>query len=234
MQDEKRKMHYSVPCLEKIPFISHGFGSRYFNKQLPSKNIQGKKPKCVFLDQIHSDIIHAVAELPDKNWKGDALLTDRPGFLLTVRTADCLPVLLVDKKKKVVAALHCGWRGTKKKLAEKAVKAMSALYKCERSSLLAALGPCIEQDCYEVGEEVRESFKDAGIRDDFFLSSAAKKGSYYFDLKQANRYQLLKAGLKPENIFSVDLCTYCEESLFSYRRDGFKAGRMVNFIGLLY
>jgi YfiH family protein len=234
MQDEIRKMCYSVPCLEKIPFILHGFGSRYFIEQFLCKNIQGKKLKCAFLDQTHSDIIQAVAELPDKNWKGDALLTDRPGILLAVRTADCLPVLLVDKKKKVVAAVHCGWRGTKKKLAEKAVNAMSALYKCERSSLLAALGPCIEQNCYEVGEEVRESFKDAGIRDDFFLSSSAKKGRYYFDLKQANRYQLLKAGVEPENIFSVDLCTYCEESLFSYRRDGFKAGRMVNFIGLLY
>lgn len=234
MQDEIRKMYYSVPCLENIPFILHGFGSRYFNEQLLCKNIQGKKLKCTFLDQIHTDIIHAVTELPDKNWKGDALLTDRPGILLVVRTADCLPVLLVDKKKKVVAAVHCGWRGTKKKLAAKAAEAMSALYKCERSSLLAALGPCIEQDCYEVREEVRESFKDAGIRDDFFLSSSAKTGSYYFDLKQANRYQLLKAGLKPENIFSVDLCTYCEESLFSYRRDGFKAGRMVNFIGMLY
>jgi len=234
MQDEIRKMCYSVPCLEKIPFISHGFGSRYFNEQWLCKNIQGKKLKSVFLDQIHSDIIHTVVELPDKNWKGDALLTDRPGILLVVRTADCLPVLLVDKKKKVVAAVHCGWRGTKKKLAEKAIKAMSVLYKCERSSLLAALGPCIEQDCYEVGDEVRESFQDAGIRDDFFLSSSAKKGRYYFDLKQANRYQLLKAGMKPENIFSVDLCTYCEESLFSYRRDGLKAGRMVNFIGLLY
>ncbi len=227
-------MCYSVPCLEKIPFISHGFGSRYFNEQWLCKNIQGKKLKSVFLDQIHSDIIHTVVELPDINWMGDALLTDRPGILLVVRTADCLPVLLVDKKKKVVAAVHCGWRGTKKKLAEKAVKAMSVLYKCERSSLLAALGPCIEQDCYEVGDEVRESFQDAGIRDDFFLSSSAKKGRYYFDLKQANRYQLLKAGMKPENIFSVDLCTYCEESLFSYRRDGLKAGRMVNFIGLLY
>jgi len=226
-------MCYSVPCLEKIPFISHGFGSRYFNEQWLCKNIQGKKLKSVFLDQIHSDIIHTVVELPDKNWKGDALLTDRPGILLVVRTADCLPVLLVDKKKKVVAAVHCGWRGTKKKLAEKAVKAMSVLYKCERSSLLAVLGPCIEQDCYEVGDEVRESFQDAGIRDDFFLSSSAKKGRYYFDLKQANRYQLLKAGMKPENIFSVDLCTYCEESLFSYRRDGLKAGRMVNFIALL-
>ena len=140
MQDEIRKMCYSVPCLEKIPFISHGFGSKYFNEQWLCKNIQGKKLKSVFLDQIHSDIIHTVVELPDKNWKGDALLTDRPGILLVVRTADCLPVLLVDKKKKVVAAVHCGWRGTKKKLAEKAVKAMSVLYKCERSSLLAALG----------------------------------------------------------------------------------------------
>jgi len=234
MQEEIGRMCYSVPCLEKIPFILHGFGSRYFNEELLCKNIQGKKLKCAFLNQIHSDIIHEVAALPDKNWEGDALLTDHPGILLVVRTADCLPLLLVDKKKKAVAAVHCGWRGTKKKLAEKAVKKMSALYKCERSSLLAALGPCIEQDCYEVGEEVRESFKDAGIRDNFFLSSLAKKGRYYFDLKQANRYQLLKAGLKPENIFSVDLCTYCEESLFSYRRDGFKAGRMLNFIGLLY
>ena len=116
MQDEIRKMCYSVPCLEKIPFISHGFGSRYFNEQWLCKNIQGKKLKSVFLDQIHSDIIHTVVELPDKNWKGDALLTDRPGILLVVRTADCLPVLLVDKKKKVVAAVHCGWRGTKKKI----------------------------------------------------------------------------------------------------------------------
>jgi len=234
MQDETRKTCYSVPFLENIPFILHGFGSRYFNEQLPPKNIQSKNLKYVFLDQIHSDIIHAVSELSDKNLKGDALLTDYPGILLGVRTADCLPVLLVDKKKKVVAAIHCGWRGTKEKLVEKAVKEMAALYKCERSSLLAALGPCIEQDCYEVGEEVRESFNAAGIRDDFFLSSAAKKGRYYFDLKRANRYQLLKAGVKPVNIFSVDLCTYCEESLFSYRRDGFKTGRMVNFIGLLY
>ena len=100
MQDEIRKLCYSVTCLEKIPFISHGFGSRYFNEKLLCKNIQGQKLKCAFLDQIHSDIIHTVAELPDKKWEGDALLTDRPGILLAVRTADCLPVLLVDKKKR--------------------------------------------------------------------------------------------------------------------------------------
>ncbi len=226
-------MHITVPRFEKIPYVWHGFGTR----ELSQENLRvqaGKKDlDLVLLDQIHSDCIHVLAEPPETQLRGDAMLTTSSGLLLTIKTADCLPVLVLDERQKLIAAVHCGWRGTSKRLLAKVVRKMSDVFDSEAADLLVVLGPSIGPDCYEVGEDVRECFGEAGLEKGLFRSHPQTPGKYFFDLKLANRNQLLECGVQVENVFSVTGCTHCEKNLYSYRREHLEAGRLLNFIGLL-
>jgi YfiH family protein len=167
---------------------------------------------------------------PDRRYR--ALVTDRPGILLIIKTADCLPVLVVDRPNKAVAAVHCGWRGTLKKVLAKTLGTMHQIYDSDFASLSVVLGPCIDRACYEVGEDVREKFQSEGPQNGVFIRHPSKKEKYMLDLRKANRTQILALGVPEKNIFSVDICTHCDSDLFSYRRDRDHAGRLVNFIGL--
>lgn len=224
---------YTIPRFEQISFLVHGFGTKYLaEKQLPL--VPGtEKFALVFLDQVHSDVIHIIDTHPRHRLKGDALLCDQAGFLLVVKTADCLPVLIVDEFKKIIAVVHCGWKGTSQGLVKKVVQRMVSLFECDAASLLAGLGPCVECDCYEVGEDVRERFMRNGHSMESFDEHPHLTGKYLLDLREANRRQLIQAGAIAENIFSIDDCTYCHDDLFSFRQEREKAGRMFNFIGML-
>jgi YfiH family protein len=160
------------------------------------------------------------------------VVTGLPGILLIVKTADCLPVLLVDPGRRVVAAVHCGWKGTLARLLEKTVAVMSSRCGSHPASLLAALGPCIGADCYEVGPEVREHFLAAGFPSSLFRSLSGQRSRYLFDLRGANLYVLRRLGVPAQKIFSANVCTHCAPRLPSYRRDRQKAGRMLSFIGI--
>jgi hypothetical protein len=189
---------------------------------------------------------------------GDALLTDQAGILLSVRTADCLPVLLVDPKRRAAAAVHAGWRGALARIVEKAVGEMRRVYGSQPQSLLAVLGPSIRVCCYEVGQEVQEAFQGRFPRADKFfrkrseppaLDSTRRPMSLlnsrppshhstcappiHLDLVAVALDQLLGAGLAPHHVAAVNFCTACRTDLFySCRQEGSAAGRMLAVIGI--
>jgi YfiH family protein len=222
----------TVPRFERIPFLRHGFGNRSRQAKDFKRSGDWKGFLPVFLKQVHSDIVHFIDDMPRQRLRGDALVTRLPGLLLIIKTADCLPVLLVDEKTRVIAAVHCGWKGTRLKVLEKAVRGMLERYGVDPSFLLAAFGPSIGGGCYEVGENVRNLYAGGGFPGSLFTSIPNRPEKYLFDLRAAARLQLLSLGIKEESIFSVGICTHCDPAYPSYRRDKDECGRMLSFIGL--
>ncbi len=190
--------------------------------------------KLLFMDQIHSNVVHILDRALQERLRGDAMVTNLPFLLLVIKTADCLPVLIVDESQRVIAAIHCGWRGTCKRVVQRAIEKLKDHYECHPSSLLVALGPCIGSACYEVGEEVHRCFFQGGHPTEFFVNHPGRRGKYFFDLRGANISQMISLGVKKENIFSMDFCTHCFSDFLSYRRDKNKTGRMLSFIGMLF
>jgi polyphenol oxidase len=224
--------YITVPRLRAIPGLFHGFGIAAFTES--DLEAAGKENGVtpVILDQVHSDKIHRIAQAPKKKISGDALMTQAQGLALVIKTADCLPVLIVDEKQSAVAAVHCGWRGTRKKILDKAVREMAAAFGSDPGSLLVALGPCIGPECYEVGRDVRDGYEEAGFPDTVFWPSPTAEGKFLFNLREANRWLLGAAGVRSRNVFSVDVCTRCRPELMSYRRDKDKTGRMFAFVAM--
>ena len=210
----------------------------------------------VRLRQVHSDIIHRIDHPPEHLLTGDGLVTDVPRLMLAGQTADCLPVLLVDRKRKTVGAFHAGWRGTLARIVEKGGGAMRLHFGSHPEDLCAAIGPGIASCCYSVGEEVREQFHAqfayAGelfreITDSdpahekcplLFMTARAPGHAdigrtIYLDLREANRRQLLAAGLRPESVTTIDLCTACRPDLFfSHRAEKGVTGRQMGVVGI--
>jgi hypothetical protein len=230
------------------------------NRRLFAEAVTGDSATpLVCLRQIHSTLLRAAgSEDADREtpWRGDALMTDEPGLLLGIQTADCIPVLVADRKRHVVAVFHAGWRGTVERIVEKGVGSMRLAYGCRPEDLIAAIGPGIGQCCYAVGEEVisafeaqfsygrklfREVYSSDAIRTRYpmlFLTQRAPGHSpigpsLHLDLVEANRRQLLDAGLKPRSIQSTRGCTCCQTELFfSHRASRGYAGRMMSVIGI--
>ena len=210
----------------------------------------------ITLRQIHSDIIHRVDSISGEPLFGDGMITATPGLLLAIQTADCLPVILVDAKNHAVGVFHAGWRGTMRRIVEKGVGEMHRCFGTRPRDLKAAIGPGIQGCCYEVGEEVRTKFESQfeygsklfrevkesdPVREKYpllFLTARAPGHSelpkkIFLDLVDANRRQLLAAGLAKKNIESSPLCTNCHpEMLFSYRAEKGKTGRMMGVAGI--
>ena len=224
--------YLTVPALDRIPWLIHGFGTRAWTLAGFRKTAGWKDFEIVWLKQIHTDRIHVIEEAPRGRLRGDALVTARPGIFLIMKTADCLPVFLVDPTQRVIAAVHCGWRGTRLRILERTVEEMRLRCGCRPSSLLAALGPCIAAPCYEVGEDVREAFREENAAGDDFRRIAGRAGKYHFDLRAANRRQLIGAGIGARRVFDAAACTHCDPRLHSFRRDRDTAARLYNFIGM--
>jgi polyphenol oxidase len=210
----------------------------------------------ITLRQIHSDLIHRVDSIPQGPLIGDGLITSTPGLLLAIQSADCLPVILVDTKKRAVGVFHAGWRGTVQRIVEKGVGEMFRHCNSQARDLKAAIGPGIQSCCYQVGEEVRTRFESqfAGaaslfrevkesdpVREKYpllFLTARAPGHDQlplkmFLDLVEANRQQLLAAGVLKTNIEASSLCTSCHpELLFSYRAEKGKTGRMMGVAGV--
>jgi YfiH family protein len=268
-----------VPALAKLPWLIHGFSTKPggisiqdadkvlnlgFTEWDTKENVLENRGrfqsalgasglKLISLKQIHSDVIHFFDAAPAEICQGDASATNRPGLLLGVQTADCVPILLVDPKKRAVAAVHAGWRGTLARIVVKAIGQMQMQFKSNPSDLLAALGPSIGGCCYEVGTEVAtrflSQFPEAPEWFDEFRTGDEPNPVQWLnmmppghqpppknvllDLRKANRAQLLGAGLRAPNIFVSDLCTACRRDLlFSYRKEGPQSGRLMSVIGL--
>jgi YfiH family protein len=235
------------------------------NRRLLAEAISGSlETSLIPIGQIHSSLIRSsaapFADSPDsastQPCKGDGLISSTPGLLLAVQTADCIPVLVADRRLRVVAAFHAGWRGTVKRIVESGVGRMRLDYGSRPQDLIAAIGPGIGPCCYAVGEEVFSSFESQfpyfaqlfcevydsdPVRTRYpmlFLTQRAPGHSpigpsLHLDLVEANRRQLLAAGLPARNIKVVGGCTSCERDLFfSHRASKGHAGRMMAVIGI--
>jgi hypothetical protein len=239
--------------------------------------LQAQNFSLASLRQVHSDRVYQVIRrtegeleyrafgygaLPASHLApiGDALITNGPGVLLGVRSADCLPILLADPRTHAIAAIHAGWRGALRRVAEKTVGTMRAVFGSEPRDLVAAIGPGIHACCYKVSEEVVAAFCARFPHgEDFFRtpppSNASESrasrfpllflsrhppghlappvGLAFLDLVTAVKSQLLAAGLRPARIHAADLCTACRTDLFfSYRKEGPRTGRMMAVIGI--
>lgn len=169
----------------------------------------------------------------------DAFITKLPGVAIGVRTADCVPVLLYDPEKRVVAAIHAGWKGTVLHISQCAINVMVQDFKCRPESIRAAIGPAIGPDSFQVGEEVATRFKEAGFPVNDIWSfrgpgdGRPMSGGHHIDLFKANRWLLEQAGILSENIHECGIDTYTTEAFFSARREGVECGRSINAIMLV-
>ena len=203
---------YRVPELDFLPWLVHGFGTRH-------SDVPALYGNLATLKQIHSSTCVAAQARSGLLGQGDALLESCPGAVVAVKTADCIPILLVDERRRAVAAVHAGWRGSAAQIIRRAVEALCERFGTDPADLHAAIGPGIGNCCYEVGPEVAAHF--------------GEQGRVHLDLTGANRRQLIDAGVTPERVYASNLCTMCRPDDFhSFRRDREGAGRMHAFVGI--
>ncbi|MGE5323253.1 MAG: peptidoglycan editing factor PgeF [Actinomycetota bacterium] len=273
-------------ALKKLPWLVHGFSTRQggittayggrtlnlgFTKDDKRENVEKNRSRLlltigaadtrkpwpvVALRQIHSDLIHVVRSAESSRLTGDGLITNVPGIALAIMTADCLPVLLVDRKNKAAGAFHAGWRGTVRRIAEKGLGIMRHEFGTRPQDVFAAIGPGIQACCYEVGEDLREQFQSQFayggelfhevkhsdiVREKYpllFLNMRAPGHGdqcikLQLDLREANRRQLMEAGVPKKQITALENCTACDtRRFFSHRAEKGRTGRMMAIIGI--
>ena len=206
-------------CAEFQHFLwqSHGFGTRIANPEVD-----------LTVRQVHSAQVWNAHPLSDRQCEGDALVTDDLNRRIGVRTADCVPILLLDTNKRAVAAVHAGWRGTVAAIITRTIEKMHSDFGTQPADIRAAIGPCIRECCYEVGPEVASQFSA------IFPEWPPVTGKQHLDLVEANRRHLTAAGVPGQQIFDSGLCTVClPEHFFSYRREPQNPGRQLSVIARL-
>jgi YfiH family protein len=204
---------YRVEALEAFDWLLHGFGTRW-------SNAFGSCGNLATLHQIHSDIVVDAGGRSGSLGDGDALIDNTPGRLIAVKTADCIPILIVDPRKRAVGAVHAGWRGAVLMIAARAIQDMQRRFSSRPDELLVAIGPGIGKCCYEVGPEVARQFAE-------FVDS-----NRHVDLSSANRHQIAGCGVPLDHIYIANLCTMCHSEFHSFRRDKQQAGRMLSVMGI--
>ena len=270
---------FQVPAFRAFPWLIHGFSTSQGgisalngrevlnlgftewdtrenvqkNRKLFQSALDANELALVSLKQFHSDVVCGFSSAPNELCSADASISNTANLLLGIQTADCVPILLLDPKKRGVAAVHAGWRGTLQRIVEKTIGRMKMEFKTAASDLLAAVGPAIGGCCYEVGTEVAAAFHSQFANapewfdelrtgdepnplqwlNQFPPGHQPPPKNVRLDLRKANRAQLLAAGLRPQNILVSDLCTACRpDLLFSYRKQGSESGRMISVIGI--
>ncbi len=199
--------------------------------------IQQKFPNMKFIvaNQTHSDHISIITDVTSRGWDSidsaiddcDALITNQKGVMLTILTADCVPILLFDTKQKVISAIHAGWRGTEQQIVIKTIKKMEQEFNSNPKDILAGIAPSIGRCCYEVDWGVAQHFQEY---DNAFDRVEDK---YMLDLPHINRLQLIKVGVREKNIELSSICTACEvDNYFSYRKEKVCSGRFMSMIGM--
>lgn len=195
--------------------------------------------KIVCASQVHGDTVRTVtaADLgigldEGEPWKADGLITDIPGVVLTIFTADCLPILLYDPVRRVVGAVHAGWRGTALGIAARGVERMAEAFGARPGDILAAVGPGISTCCFETHRDVPDGLRAGmGAGAEPYIHPVPGTEKYHVDLKGANRAWLLQAGVAPEHIAVCDACTACGREIFwSHRKMGAARGSMAALI----
>lgn len=172
--------------------------------------------QAAYQKQTHSDIVKIV-EQSGYQGESDSMITDKNNIALAVSVADCVPVLIYDYVNKVIAAVHSGWRGTKKRILPKTLNVLENEFSCRSTSLLVYIGPSICRNHYEVKQDVAGLFPTEFVRE--------KEGKFFLDVAGVNYSYLLEAGVPPKNIEQSQYCTYENLYLHSFRRDGEKSGR---------
>jgi hypothetical protein len=191
--------------------------------------------QLLMLRQVHQDDVWVIDENTpiaphDYPRECDAVITDREGLALCIKTADCAPVFLADPVRRIIGAVHAGWKGTALRITQKTVGEMQKRFGARPSDLTAAVGPAIGPCCYEVDAVVHRAMSHHASRDSCFLNGR-QPGRWMLDLSLANRNQLLECGLQPERIFATPCCTACHPDLFfSHRACKGDTGRQLNFI----
>lgn len=204
--------------------------------------LQTEENRFVFTDQTHTSAIRVVTEQdagkgltrPRDYTDVDGLVTNVPGLVLSVFTADCVPVFLLDPRNRAIGLVHSGWRGTAGKIAGKAVERMGREYGTMPEDLICAVGPSICRDCYEISSDVAEVFQKAfpGKDEDFLIEK--KNGKFQLDLWSCIRLILEEAGVPTENISITDICTCCNpDLLFSHRASHGRRGNLGAFLTLI-
>ncbi len=236
-------------ALDRIPRIVHAFSTRRSDRNDftlgvgTSSNplVQRNRVRYVAsvgapgwpllkLKQVHSGIVRDMNDTSaaEEAIEGDASITSLEGVLLGIQTADCVPILLTDSDARVVVAAHAGWRGTAARIASNTVERLREGPGVNPKSVVAAIGPHIGVCCYEVGEEVVEAIGESGA-----IERRPEWPKPHLNLAEANRRQLVAAGVPEGQIDISSLCTRCREDLFfSYRRDGSRTGHMLSVIGI--
>ena len=210
---------FRAESFSRIPGLIHGFGTRL------SQLWPGARATAVVRQAHSADVV--VVDAPGEYGQADALVTSQSGFVVAIRTADCVPALIVDPQTHTVAAVHAGWRGMAAEILPTTLDKMSRHFGTRAADVLVAIGPAIGQCCFEVGPEVAAQFRRwFPERDD--LSQKTN-----IDLRETALRQLAGAGVSQESITAVeDQCTRCNPDRFhSWRRDGQQSGRMVSAIG---
>ena len=209
---------FHADALDQLPWLEHGFGTRH--------STWPDEAKLATLNQVHSNWV-IVAEKPGFQGEGDALITDRADVDLSIRTADCLPILMSDTRHRAVAAVHAGWRGTVHEILPKTIRAMTERFGTRPEDLVIAIGPGIGRCCFEVGPEVAVKFAK------FFPELGDLDRRSRIDLSETNLRQLGRNGGTLRQIATSGLCSCCRADLFhSFRRDREAAGRMISTIGI--
>jgi purine-nucleoside/S-methyl-5'-thioadenosine phosphorylase / adenosine deaminase len=241
------KNYITIPALEKIDGIKHVFTTR--QNGLGARNIGSRSPsdwdavaalfgvsadRVATVNQVHGETIITVDSRnfgKMRSVEADALVTASPGIVVGVETADCVPVLLFDPRARAAAAVHAGWRSTVKMIVRKTVQRMVNEFGSDPAGMIAAIGPAIGPECYEVDEPVMGPVREAFP---FWSEVAAPRGNgkWGLDLAEANKRELLQSGLLERNIHSLGMCTSCRRDLFySFRSEG-RTGRMLSAIML--
>jgi hypothetical protein len=223
---ENRRRFLDTVCGERTGSVLVGV------KQIHSSIVRVVKKRDGALEgRLQTDEGKAVLE-------GDGLITDVPGVLLGVGTADCVPVLVVDVTRRVVAAFHAGWRGTGARIVERGIATMQEEYGSQVRDMVAAVGPSIGPCCYTVGEEVRSEFgRQFRYAEELFVRPIDST-EVRLNLWEANRRQLLNAGMAEASIAMMRECTACALNqtgalrYFSHRAEHGIAGRMLNVVGV--
>jgi purine-nucleoside/S-methyl-5'-thioadenosine phosphorylase / adenosine deaminase len=235
----------AIPALDRLGIIQYAFttrqnglgarsqGTKQPDDWKPVAEALGISPeRLVTVNQVHGETIVRVEEA---NYKGtrsaeaDAMITRVRGLAVGVETADCVPILLVDPATPAVAAVHAGWRSTVKNIVQKTVAKLQKEFGSDPGRMIAAIGPAIGPECYEVDEPVM-----GPLRGNFSfwreVASPRGNGRWSLDLVKLNRRELVRAGLPETNVYSFGLCTCCRADLFySFRREG-RTGRMLSVV----
>ena len=202
---------------------------RLLSLELPIPNAS----RIIVPHQVHDSVVQVI----DEDTLGqqeliegvDALITRLPGVCIGVSTADCIPIIIYDPVHHCAAAVHAGWRGTVKQIAESVARQMYAFYRSDYGEMQVMIGPGISLKNFEVGQEVYDEFLQAGFPMERIVAKHAK---WHIDLPLCNRLQLEQLGIRPENIRETGICTYDHaDDFFSARRLGINSGRI--FTGVI-